>query len=110
MTWRTLRWLHGSINSSKGGRDAAEWVPDLNQCWFADRVVKVRQKYGLTVDQAEIDALDAITQGCTSFEMVVPDPADDTDTGDEFHPCDTNRNGRIDRDEVLDVIALYLFG
>ena len=29
----------------KSEGDAAEWLPDLNQCWFADRVVKVRQEY-----------------------------------------------------------------
>ena len=27
-----------------------------------------------------------------------------------YHPCDTNQNGKIDREEVLEVIALYLFG
>ena len=95
-----------SVNSSKGGRDASEWLPDFNQCWYADRVVKVRQKYSLAIDQAEVDALEAVLQGCTSFEMVVLDPG----TSDEFHPCDTNRNGRIDREEVIEVIALYLFG
>ena len=29
-----------SVNrSQKSGKDAAEWLPDLNQCWFANRVV-----------------------------------------------------------------------
>ena len=59
----------------KGAKDAAEWLPDLNECWFADRVVKVRQEYNLTIDQAEANALDAVIDGCTSFEMIVtPDP------------------------------------
>ena len=59
----------------KGAKDAAEWLPDLNQCWFADRVVKVRQEYDLTIDQTEADALDAVFDECTSFEMIVtPDP------------------------------------
>ena len=59
----------------KRAKDAAEWLPDLNQCWFADRVVKVRQEYDLTIDQTEADALDAVFDGCTSFEMIVtPDP------------------------------------
>ena len=36
-----------SVNrSQKSGKDAAEWLPDLNQCWFASRVVEVRQRYG----------------------------------------------------------------
>ena len=29
--------------SQKSGKDAAEWLPDLNHCWFAGRVVEVRQ-------------------------------------------------------------------
>ncbi len=41
----------------KVAKDAAEWLPDLNRCWFADRVVRVRQKYNLTIDRREADAL-----------------------------------------------------
>ena len=55
----------------KVANDAAEWLPDLNRCWFADRVVRVRVKYNLTIDQREADALDAVLSGCSSFEMVV---------------------------------------
>ena len=33
----------------KSGKDAAEWMPDLNQCWFASRVLQVRVAYGLTL-------------------------------------------------------------
>ena len=55
----------------KSDNDAAEWLPDMNRCWFADRVISVRQEYGLTVDQTEVDALDAILSRCSSFEMVV---------------------------------------
>ncbi len=40
-----------SVNrSQKSDKDAADWLPDLNQCWFANRVVKVRQQYTLTID------------------------------------------------------------
>ena len=28
----------------KSGKDAAEWVPDRNRCWFADRVLEVRPR------------------------------------------------------------------
>ena len=55
----------------KSSKDAAEWLPTLNKCWFADRVVKVRVKYRLTVNQAEADALEAVIAACTSFDMVV---------------------------------------
>lgn len=61
-----------SVNRhQKSSKDGAEWLPTLNKCWFADRVVKVRVKYGLTVDQAEADALEAVIAACTSFDMVV---------------------------------------
>ena len=55
----------------KSGKDAAEWLPDLNQCWFADRVVRVRQEYELTIDQAEVKALDSLLSACASLDMVV---------------------------------------
>ena len=55
----------------KSSKDAAGWLPTLNKCWFANRVVKVRVKYGLTVDRTEADALEAVIAACTSFDMVV---------------------------------------
>ena len=86
----------------KVAKDASEWMPDLNQCWFADRVVQVRQKYQLTVDQREADALEAVLSGCSSFEMIVapddvqepptPNPASDVDA---LSMWDDNGNGRI---------------
>ena len=98
-----------SVNrSQKRDKDAAEWLPDINKCLFADRVVKVRQEYGLTIDRTEANALDDVFSNCTSFEMVVtPDP---NQTEPAFHPCDKNRNGKIDVPEVLEVIALYFAG
>ena len=30
--------------NQKGAKDAAEWQPDANQCWFAQTVVAVRRK------------------------------------------------------------------
>ena len=41
----------------KSDRDAADWRPSLNTGWFAARVVDVKQKYGLSVNPAERDAL-----------------------------------------------------
>ena len=60
--------------NEKVAKDAAEWLPEINKCWFAYRVVQVRAKYSLTVDQAEADALEAVLSECSSFEMVVVDP------------------------------------
>ena len=57
----------------KSGKDAAEWVPERNQCWFAGRVVEVKQAYGLTVDRREAAALESILSSCgsTALEPIV---------------------------------------
>ena len=56
--------------NQKGAKDAAEWQPDANQCWFAQTVVAVRLAYQLTIDRREADALDGILAGCSSTEMM----------------------------------------
>ena len=94
-----------SVNRhQKSGKDAAEWMPDLNECWFADRVVRVRQEYGLTIDRTEADALAAVLSSCSSFEMVVvsasaqvtPTPSPVPSSGvDALAMWDDNGNGRI---------------
>ena len=48
----------------KIAKDAADWTPDENKCWFAWRVIDVRRAYGLTIDRREADALDAILATC----------------------------------------------
>ena len=50
-----------SVNRwDKSDKDAAEWLPEINRRWFAGTVIAVKQKYGLTVDEAERDALEAV--------------------------------------------------
>ena len=50
--------------NQKGAKDAAEWQPEANQCWFAQTVVAVRRAYRLTIDRREADAIDRILAGC----------------------------------------------
>ena len=94
-----------SVNrSQKSGKDAAEWLPDLNRCWFASRVVEVRLKYALTVDERERDAIEGILSGCSSTAMIVdtsgqaatatPVPAAGAEGG-ALELYDDNGNGRI---------------
>jgi len=52
--------------SEKRDQDAVDWLPDQNRCWFAHRVVQVRQKYQLTINRQEADVLDGILASCTS--------------------------------------------
>ena len=39
----------------KSGKDAGEWLPAQNRCWFAGRVLDVKRAYGLTVDRREAE-------------------------------------------------------
>ena len=54
----------------KRHHDAAAWLPEKNACWFAARVVEVRQKYDLTIDPAEAQALEAVLSACESTDLV----------------------------------------
>ena len=95
-----------SVNRhQKVDKDAAEWLPDLNQCWYVDRIIQVRREYGLTIDRAEADAIDTVLANCQSTEMVVltqgtptatatptPTPAPEADA---LALYDDNGNGRI---------------
>ena len=87
----------------KSGKDAAEWLPDLNQCWFADRVVQVRQEYELTIDETEAAALETVLSGCSSVDMVISNTSANPSTAtpyptpvaDALAMYDDNGNGRI---------------
>ena len=60
-----------SVNRhQKRAKDAAEWLPDLNECWFVERTVKVREKYELTIDREEMEAIQRVLAGCSTVEMV----------------------------------------
>ena len=60
-----------SVNRhQKVDKDAAEWLPALNECWFVTRVVSVRQSYNLTIDQAEVDAIDRVLDACGSTALI----------------------------------------
>ncbi len=91
--------------SQKSGKDAAEWLPDLNQCWFANRVVEVRKKFDLTIDERERDAVESVLAGCTSTDMIVQEAPAQTATpvptsgegesSTALEMYDDNGNGRI---------------
>ena len=48
----------------KKAKDAAEWLPPRNRCWYVGRIIKVKRKYGLTVDRREAEALRKVIDGC----------------------------------------------
>ena len=87
----------------KSGKDAAEWLPSFNRCWFASRVVAVKRKYALTVDAHEAAALDAVLTHCASTKLVFSPPGTASRTAvaatagdsDPLALWDDNGNGRI---------------
>ena len=102
-----------SVNRhQKVAKDPNEWLPDLNQCWYVDRVVQVRRKYQLTINQAEAEAIDRVLAGCESTEMVflaqgastttaaTPTPTEAPEM-DALAMYDDNGNGRITCAEAL---------
>ena len=92
----------------KGARDAAEWQPRRNACWFAQRTLEVRRKYGLSIDRREASAIERTLVACSSTDMVVlecgvaPQPgaaaqalSGRIDAGGVLERWDDNGNGQI---------------
>ena len=100
-----LTLAHPRVNRyEKQGKDAAEWMPNLNECWFSARIVEVRRKYRLTIDRREVEALERVLSACPSTEMVIgncatsgPEPRKiiPSRSVDALRLWDDNRNGRI---------------
>ena len=96
-----------SVNRhQKSDKDAAEWLPPLNECWYVERVVQVRRKYLLTIDRAEAEAIDRVQASCVSNYMVFLEQGASTTTVatptsteapevDALAMYDDNGNGRI---------------
>ena len=59
--------------AGKCAHDAADWLPAMNKCWFASRVIAVKFKYSLTVDRDEANALQRVLSDCTSIDIVFTD-------------------------------------
>ncbi|MXX82496.1 MAG: DUF1524 domain-containing protein [Chloroflexi bacterium] len=55
----------------KIAKDFAEWVPPRNKCWYADRIIKVKSKYRLSVDSREKAALENALLACSSVAMAM---------------------------------------
>ena len=88
--------------------DFSEWLPPMNRCWYAARIVAVKRAYALTVDRREAAALERVLSGCESTEMIFTASLaiEPTRTASDAQPrtvsasdvlalYDDNRNGRI---------------
>ena len=65
---------HGDVNSAKGNKDATDWLPDHNKCWYVNTVIKVKQKYDLSIDPAERDAMQEVLDGCSANDLLLVVP------------------------------------
>ena len=89
----------------KGGKDAADWQPLYNKCWFVDKVINVKKAYNLTIDRRERDALKrTLNNHC---KVTIPKPIspeqNNLQNSSNYNMCqenalacyDDNGNGRI---------------
>ena len=84
----------------KCGKDAGEWLPARNDCWFAARVILVKRRYGLSVDRREAQALEQVLSNCSSTDLVFHDSAAWQPDGRlSRRSWDDNQNGRISRSD-----------
>jgi len=62
-----LQRTSGASNTSKGASDPAAWLPPNAgvRCTYAAVRIEVKAAWGLTADQAEIDALTALAATCS---------------------------------------------
>lgn len=65
-----------SSNRSKGARDAAEWLPPApsGQCYLLIRVIQVKTKWNLSINQAEYTALKELAESCSPEIPSIPSP------------------------------------
>ncbi|MCY3907168.1 MAG: hypothetical protein OXF63_07960 [Anaerolineaceae bacterium] len=67
---RNLTLASPALNrTQKRAKDAADWLPAQNRCWFARQIVTVRRAYSLTIDRREADALDRVIAGCSPLNL-----------------------------------------
>ena len=59
------------VNLAKSAKDAADWLPRLGRrCWFVRTVIRVKAKYGLSVDAREKAALGSVLERCGASSIL----------------------------------------
>lgn len=68
-----------SSNRSKGAKDASEWLPSeaSGKCYLLIRVIQVKTKWSLSIDQDEYTALKELTESCGPDIPDIPSPPPD---------------------------------
>ena len=72
--WRpALVAVTDNVNQSKGERDPSEWLPSEGRCGYLINWVRVKYRWRLTIDGAELDTLAKLLDGrCGDRRVVVP--------------------------------------
>lgn len=70
-----------SVNrNEKSDKDAADWLPQYNKCWYVFTVIQVKKKYKMSVDGDERDAMQEVLENCTADEIFLePEKPDDAE-------------------------------
>jgi len=61
---RTLVAVTDNVNSSKGDRDPAEWLPPRHKCLYVEQYTAVKMRWALRVNRPEKRALTRVASGC----------------------------------------------
>ena len=54
----------------KVAKDAAEWLPEHNRCWYVSTIVAVKRKWRLSMDPSEAAVIRSVLDTCESVEMI----------------------------------------
>ncbi len=67
------------VNREKSDKAPGEWLPVTNRLWYAQRVIAVKHKYGLTIDRKEHGALASVLVDLeTALQPGTQDASDDS--------------------------------
>lgn len=112
--------VDGPSNNGKQDSDAAEWLPskvdadgkDTYDCYYVARQIAVKDKYDLSVDKAEKNAMSDVLATCPA--QTIPGEQDgayweSVDAGDsETLPGDVNGDGKYTIDDIPDIQLVNL--
>lgn len=68
---RSLVGVTDSVNTSKGDKDVAEWLPTYDRCRYLREFVAVKIRWRLTVNSGEKTAMQNLAAGCTNVTITV---------------------------------------
>lgn len=72
-----------SVNrTEKRDKDAGEWLPEHNRCWFVYTIIRVKQKYQLTIDERERDAIQDVLNNCSANDIFLEPERQGNDADD----------------------------